>query len=112
MCRARLHARLLKQKHFWERRDLQFLAPRFYELVVISVAATFPAIHIESYRLEPMWRGLRLLCVVKFAPRLKEIRQASAGWEVLDAADLAQHLVVLWMIRRQLEALIVDGRVD
>ena len=37
-----------------ERRDLQFLAPRFYEFVVIGIAATFPAIHVEPDRFEPL----------------------------------------------------------
>src|SRR6185503_9462879 len=108
MCHARWPAPRPEQKHSRERRDLQFRAPRFYELVVISVTTTFPAIHIEPDRLESLRRRRRLLFVIEIAPNAQQVRQSYTGRKVLDATKLSHELFVTGMNRREFKTLITD----
>ena len=69
-----------------------FLAPRFYELVVISITTTLPAIHVESYRLQALVRSLVVCC--RDRPRPGVSRQAHARRKILNATETTNQFFV------------------
>src|ERR1043166_2954270 len=91
-----------------ERYGLQILAPRFDEVVVVCVAAAFPALHVETNRFQSLRRSSVKPFVVEIAPRAQQIRHARSGRQVVEAAELFEQLRVRRMKVSDFETLVTD----